>query len=111
MARTELTVQEITTLDGITPTYTAFDQPNGMAFLYTGREIVHIKNTNAAGRTLTIPTPGTVEGLAVADKTITVPGTTGDKMLPVKPLYLQADGKVYLDIDVGTNVTVAIVRH
>lgn len=111
MARTLITVQEITTLDGISPTYQAFDQPNGMEFLYTGREIIHIKNTNGSGRTLTIPTPGTVDGLAIADKTISVPATTGDKMLPVKPSYVQTDGKVYLDIDAGAGVTIGVIRH
>lgn len=37
---------------------------------------LHIHNGNAASTTVTIATPGTVDGLAVADRTFTVPNGT-----------------------------------
>jgi hypothetical protein len=111
MARTLITVQEVSR-DGISASYVSFDQANGMEFDCTGREHVHIKNTNASGRTLTIDTPGTIDGQAVANRTVAIPGTTGDKKIgPFPPaLYAQANGRVYLDIDVGTNVTIGVFR-
>lgn len=113
MARTAITPQVILrTSNGLTPSYGAVDQANGNQFQNTGREILHVKNTNGATRTLTVATPGSVDGLAVADPTFVIPATTGDKFIgPFPPgVYNQNDGNVWLDWDASSGVTIAVLR-
>ena len=113
MPRTTITPQvSLRTSNGLTPTYSAADQANGQQFQNTGRELIHVKNTNGATRTLTVPTPGSVDGLAVADAAFIIPATTGDKFIgPFPPaVYNQADGYLYMDWSADTNVTVAVIR-
>lgn len=43
-----------------------------------GRVILHFKKSAAVVCTVTVDTPGSVGGLAVAQRTITVPASTGD---------------------------------
>lgn len=111
MARTTLTVQQVT-LAGLAPTYAAATVTDGDAFANDGNVLVHVKNTNAATRTLTIQTPAKVAGVDVAEVTVTIPANTGDVMIgPFDPsIFNQADGKVYLDWSAVTNVTVAAIR-
>lgn len=96
---------------GVTPTYNAAaasDQITG-----GGTVFVHVKSANGSPVTLTIPTPGKVEGLDVADFTATIPATTGDKMIGPLPedLFKQADdGKVDLNWSSTTSVTWAALR-
>lgn len=60
--------------------------------------LLHVKNTAASVLTVTIYTIGVVDGdLAVADRTFTVPITTGERFvrIPVLPAYVDpADGMV-----------------
>lgn len=96
---------------GLAPTYGAADS-GGNQFVNTGREFLQVKNTNAAARYITITTPATVDGLAVADVYVTIPATTGDKMVGPFPTkwfnYTGALTKV--DYSAVTNVTFAVVR-
>jgi len=113
MARTTLTPQvTLRSSNGLTPTYSAADQANGQQFQNTGRELLHVKNTNGATRTLTVDTPGSVDGQAIANPTFVIPATTGDKFIgPFPPaVYNQSDGNVYLDWSADTNVTIAVLR-
>jgi len=107
-----LTVQE-PTLAGITPTYAAADVA-GDTFAYSGGNVViHIKNTNAAQRVATILTPGTVEGVAIADPTVTIPATTGDKMIKLNApgnLFVAATGLISITYDAVTNVTIGVFK-
>lgn len=111
MPRTALTVQQIST-GGLTPSYVAADQVNGMEFVNDGDTFLHVKNTNASQRTVTVTTPRTVDGLAIADPAIVVPATTGDKMIgPFPPAtFNQAGGLVYVDFDASAGVTIAAIR-
>lgn len=113
MARTNIDVQSMSRSgNGLTPAYVAVDQVNGMQFLNTGREFVHVKNLNAATRNVTALTPGSVDALAVADLIATIPADNGDKMIgPFPPaVYNQSDGKVYLDFSAGADMTIAVIR-
>ncbi len=47
-------------------------------FNNTGHEVIQFRKSGAGACTVTITTPGTVDGLAIADRTVTVPATTGD---------------------------------
>lgn len=57
---------------GTAPTYNAASG-GGDTVAASDRTHVHVKNGSGSSITLTITTPGTVAGLAIADATITVP--------------------------------------
>jgi len=43
-----------------------------------GKVILHFKKSGASACTVTVTTPGTVDGLAIADLVVSIPATTGD---------------------------------
>ena len=85
---------------------------DGHSFVNDGRTVLLIQNTNGATRTITVQTPGTVDGLAVADLTITVAATTGRLMTATFPksVYNQNGGVVYLDYSATAGLLVAAVK-
>lgn len=96
---------------GSTATYTAAGASGDKAAPGAG-VLLHVKNTDAASHTVTLATPGTVDGLAVADRAVTVPAA-GEVFVPVLNLYRNpADGlaSITYDTDVSATVTVAVVR-
>lgn len=106
-----LTVQEISRT-GITPTYTGADVA-GDEFLNDGRlTFVQFKNTNDATRTVTFVTQQTVDGLAVADRAVTIPATSGDKMVGPFPIlvYNDTDQLVQMTYNAVTNLSVAVFK-
>lgn len=111
MARTSLTVQDLG-LAGITPAYTAGDAVNDHEFINDGRCYLHVKNNGAGSCVVTVQTPAKVGGLDIAEVTVTVPATTGDKKIgPFKTdLFNQAGGLVYVDLDIDTGVTLGAFR-
>lgn len=78
-------------------------------FPNSGREVLHIKTVGTAC-TVTVQTPGTVDGQAVADRTIAL-GTNAERFIGPFPVdvYNQADGQVYIDYSAVTAVTVAVL--
>jgi hypothetical protein len=71
--------------------------------------IVH--NSNAATRDVTLVTPGTVDGLAIADRVFTLTATTGMHIVPVGPLYRDATtGRCSITYTAATGVTVCVIR-
>lgn len=69
-----------------------------------------VKNTNGADRTLTLVTPGTVYGQAIADQVITVVATTGEKIVQVPAEgFTGTDGLVPLAWSATTGVTFAVL--
>lgn len=111
MARSARTVQS-TSRAGLAETFSAADNANGETIPNDGQTFLHVKNTGGGACTVTVATPGTIDGLAVADLTAVVPATTGDRLIgPFPPgAYTQADGNIYVDYSTGTGVTVAAVR-
>jgi hypothetical protein len=55
---------------------TAADTTNGDTYPNGGNAMLLMNNTAGASGTVTVVTPGTVDGLAVADRTYTVPANT-----------------------------------
>lgn len=114
MAREELAVQRPTSAGNI-PTWST-PTVDGYKISNDGRTIVHVKNGNAATLTVTIQTPSTVDGLAVADRTVTIL-TTAEKEFVLPPAYYNqpdnsADaGKVYMDFSVQTSVLVKATHY
>ena len=108
MSRIAQTVQQIVPT-GVAPTYGAaapeMSAPND------GNVFLHVKTTGLI-KSLTIKTPGTVYGLAIAELVVSIPATTGDKMIgPFPPsVFNQSDGSIHFDVDSETLTTVAVVR-
>lgn len=110
MARTALAVQQIARA-GTTAAYTA---PNvdGHAVQNHGRgEFLHVK-TGATPCTVTLQTPGTVDGLAIADRVVAL-GADDDQFIPlgVPGTYNQpGTHDVHVDFSAVAAVTVAALR-
>jgi len=113
MADVELAVQQIVAA-GITPTYTgSLSISNTYHVRNTGRIFLHFKKSGAGSCDVTIATPRTVDGLAIADRVVQVPATTGDKMIgPFKPDVYNSQGGVDLTFTLSeiTGLTVAVLR-
>jgi hypothetical protein len=77
----------------------------------TGKGVLlAVKNGDASDHTVTMATPGTVDGLAIADRTITV--TAGQTILiPLTDRYRDpSTGRAALTYDGVTSVTVGAFR-
>ena len=77
-----------------------------------GRMFLRVKNTNGAPITVTVETPGTVDGLAIGDLAVVIPATTGDKVIgPFPPdTYNQSDGTIKVTFSAVTDVTIGAFR-
>lgn len=118
MARTVLTAQTVTRA-GLVPSYGAVDQANGEVFVNTGKEFLLVKNGDGSDHTVTITTPGTIDGQAIPDLAVVV--TLGEERcigpFP-KAIYNTTDtgqtpdleNAVLVDYDSGTSVTVALIK-
>jgi hypothetical protein len=69
-----------------------------------------VKNADASPHTVTLATPGTVDGLAIADRAVTVPaGQTF--VIPVTDRYRDpSTGRAAITYDGVTSVTVGVFR-
>jgi len=105
----ELTAQQISR-DGLDPTYVACDVA-GDDFVNAGDEFIHIKNGDGSPHTVTIVTPATVDGLAVADRDVVVPAGE-ERMIGPFPAgaYNDENAKVTFTYDAITSLTIAILK-
>lgn len=107
MPRTAITPQRPAPVGQIT-----YEAANALGNSYGPRDgrLAHVKNGSGASITLTITTPGTVDGLAIADRTATITaGTDQFIALGIGSAYVQSDGSVWLDYSAVTSVTVAVI--
>jgi hypothetical protein len=118
MARTVLTVQEVVRT-GLEATYSAADAANNHSFDNTGENVVlHVKN-GAVLCNVTIVTPNTIDGLALADRLVAVTATE-ERIIGPFPNALYGtidtdpdpdiDPAIFVDIDDSSNVTLAALR-
>jgi hypothetical protein len=96
-------------LPGAAITYTA--ATSGGDDCQTGAgTLLLVKNGDSASHTVTLATPGTVNGLAIADRTITV-AAGAEQAIPVTNDYRSpVTGRAAITYDAVTSVTVAVVR-
>ena len=105
-----LTVQRLAPT-GITPTRTTTNNADTYIMRNNGRMMLAFENSSGATATITIQTPGTRGGLAVAEQTLNVPATTGDVMVgPFPPsIYNDDNGDLRFSTNEGTGLTCAVV--
>lgn len=85
----------------------------GDEFVNTGKELVLVEHTNGAGSsvTLTITTTSTVDGEAVADRTIVIgPGETHLLGPWPQQWYNDANGKVQMSWSAVTDVVLSVLK-
>lgn len=69
-----------------------------------------VKNGDASDHTVTLATPGTVNGLAIADRAVAV-AAGAEMAIPITNDYRNpATGRASITYDAVTSVTVAVVR-
>jgi hypothetical protein len=71
--------------------------------------VLHVKNGDASPHTVTVATPGTVGGLAIADAQQVIPAG-GDAFIAMRSVYRQANGRAAITYDAVTGVEVAVVQ-
>jgi len=111
MSDVTLTPQDLAAT-GITPSYTgSLLTTNTYLVRNNGKMFLHFKKAGAGDCVVTIQTPPTVGGLAVAEQTVTVPATTGDKMIgPFPPsIYNSSTGDLKFTLGEITGLSVAVV--
>lgn len=98
---------------GVAPTYAvpaasdSFAWPSGATYV-----LMHVKNANGAACVVTVDSAATAsDGLAAADKEVTVPLTTGDRIIRISPAFKDADGDVNITFSVQTSVSVAVLYY
>ena len=93
---------------GLEATYTAVSASDN--FVPADGSFLHVKNGGGSDCTVTITTPGTVDGLAVGDRTVTV--TAGeDRFIQIPPnLYRGSNGLGTVGYSPTTSVTAAVLR-
>ena len=112
MADVTLVPQRINDV-GVTPTRTgSLSTSNTYIVRNTGRMWLHFKKSGAGACVVTIQTPKTVGGLAVAERTLTVPATTGDKTIgPFPPgTYNDALGDLRFTLSDIAGLDVAVLQ-
>lgn len=109
MAITTLSVQQIDRT-GLTPSFSAANS-DGSYVANDGKVFIEVKNSDTSDHTVTIATPNQVDGLAIADLTVTVPAS-GDKMIgPFPPsVYNNSSGYITVTYSSVTGMTVAAFR-
>ncbi|MDD5302030.1 MAG: hypothetical protein PHS14_02890 [Elusimicrobia bacterium] len=114
-AATEVRVTvEQSVKSGLTATYTSSGllTTNTYKVRNDGKVFLHFKKTGAGACTVTIVTPNTANGLAIADQTVTVPATTGDQFVgPLPPsLFNDSSSDVSFSISDTVGLSFAVIR-
>ena len=114
MAIIPLTASDITAT-GLTTAYTgSLSTSNTYTVPCDGKTFLHFKKSGAGSCLVTIITPGNVQGLAIADQTVTVPASTGDVMIGRLDAQTYADpltGLMTFSLGEITGLSVGVFRH
>jgi hypothetical protein len=103
-----LTVQDID-LDGEGADYVACNA-GGDEFVNDGKTFIHVKNTNAATRTVTVNSQRLCDQGFDHDQAVIIPATTGDMMIGPFPTsrFNDVNQKVQLTYSAVTNLTIGV---
>lgn len=109
MATTTLLTQAISR-SGLDPAYTAANA-DGHTITNGGRMFIHVKNGDTSSKTITVTTPGEVDGLAIADRTVTIAAGEEAVIGPFPPAIYNTDpgvtDKITVTFSAVTSVTIA----
>ncbi|MFJ6659709.1 hypothetical protein ACIQNG_25650 [Streptomyces sp. NPDC091377] len=96
-------------LSGLQPAYA--NAASGGDQAPTGEKLaLHVRNGDAAAKTVTITTPGTVGDLAVADAQQVIPAS-GNAFIPLKGVFRDPmTGRAAITYSAVTSVTVAVLQ-
>lgn len=110
MARTAITPQTVTS-SGLNPTMEAANVDGHSIPLRRGLALV-VSNGSASPITVTIPTPGSIDGNAIADKTVSIANGNVRHMIAIgaQDVYRQSTGVAHIDFSAVATVTVALVE-
>lgn len=105
-----LATQQIV-LGGLEPTYAAAGG-SGDKFTPGDNVFLHVKNTNASSRTVTIDSKVASNYGTDVDPAVSVDATTGDTMIGPLPAqrFAGTDGLGDISYSATTNVTVAVIK-
>lgn len=108
-----LAAPQLVTDAGVAPAYNApsatdkFVWPEGAAYV-----LVHVKNANAAACVVAVTSRASAsDGLVVTNKSVTVPLSTGDRMIRISPAFRDVDGDVDMTFSVQSSVLVAVLFY
>ena len=107
----ELTVYTID-YDGLNVASAYVAAAASQEFPNDGRTFVHVKNTNAATRDITLTKVGTYVGHSLIATAITIAATTGDQMIGPFPkgIYNAADGNIDITWSATSDVTIGVFK-
>ena len=102
---------QVVTLLGIIPTLVAAEV-GGDEFVNSGRDFIHIKNTDAAAMDVTIDSQKPCSQGEDHDCVVNIPATSGEKFIGPFPKdrFNDEGGKVQITYSAVTGVTIGIVR-
>lgn len=94
---------------GLSPTYSAASAGGDTAPVGTGLAL-HVVNGSAAAITVTVVTPGSIDGLAVSDAALSVPAG-GSGFVPLAYVYRNpATGRADVTYSATATVNVAVLQ-
>lgn len=105
-----LSIQQVSE-PSLTPSYAAVSASDTV--VPDSRIMLHVKNAGGSPDTVTVVVPGNGPGgVAIPDMTVSVPASTGDRMIPlVNPAYTDpTTGLITVTHSFTTSVTCALVR-
>lgn len=108
MATVNVALQQIVRGAGLAPSFAAATAADTYKIPNDGHVWLEVKNTGGSPVTVTVATPGSVDGLAIADLAVTVPATTGDRIIgPFPPVTYNDPADNTLSVTVSGACTLA----
>jgi hypothetical protein len=98
---------------GVAPTYNGgLSVANTYKFRNNGKTLLYFRKTGAGACAVTIASPLTVRGHAVAAQTVNVPATTGDVVCGpfARDVYDDINGDCTFTLSEITGLTVAVIQ-
>lgn len=94
---------------GLAPTYGAVAASDTVT--PQGIQILHVKNAGGSADTCVVVIPGTLYGQPITDVSVTVPATTGDRLILLTPdMQDPTTGLITVTHSFTTSVTCALFR-
>lgn len=113
MATVALTVQDARRAsNGVNVTDTGVSATSGNTYQFNnnGQTLLYVKNASGSTCTVTVITPGTVDGLAITDLTVSV-ATAKEHLIGPFPARVYNNADSIVEFTVNQTVTVMTIRQ